>query len=123
MLHKATSYVSGCRRCQDGDGRHGCPPRCAWARVFARITEVASRDLLNFLPATGRTYLLSSTTSVNHRGPPSLPRAELGTNGLTGWDHACLEMSRFPAFWAPEMPENVLASVQLTTFAVSGVAR
>src|SRR5208337_4242645 len=91
--------------------------------VFARITEVASRDLLNFLPATGRTYLLSSTTSVNHRGPPSLTRAELGTNGLTGWDHACLEMSIFPAFWAPEMPENVLASVQLTTFAVSGVAR
>jgi hypothetical protein len=27
-----------------------------------------------------------------------LPRAELGTNGLTGWDHACLEMSRFLAF-------------------------
>ncbi|HKM55772.1 MAG TPA: hypothetical protein VJY33_20370 [Isosphaeraceae bacterium] len=66
--------------------------------VFARITEVASRDLLNFLPATGRTYLLSSTTSVNHRGPPSLTRAELGTNGLTGWDHACLEMFRFPEF-------------------------
>src|SRR5271165_7672396 len=39
--------------------------------------------------------------SVNRRGPPSLPRAELGTNGLTGWDHACLEMSRFPAFWTP----------------------
>jgi hypothetical protein len=60
--------------------------------VLARITDVASRDLLNFLPATGRTYLLSSTTSVNHRGPPSLTRAELDTNGLTGWGRACREM-------------------------------
>jgi len=50
-----------------------------------------------FLPA----YLLSSTTSVNRRLPPSLPRAERGTNGRTVWDHACLEMSRFPAFWPP----------------------
>ena len=94
-----------------------------WARVFARITDVPSCDLLNFLPATGRTYLFSSTTSVNHRSPPSLTYAELGIDGLTGWDHACLEMSRFLAFWAPEMPENLLVSVQLTTFVVSGVAR
>ena len=43
---------------------------------------------------------------------------QLGTNGLTGWDRACLEMSRFLAFWAPEMPENPLVSVQLTTFVV-----
>ena len=50
-------------------------------------------------------------------------RAELGTNGLIGWDHACLEMSRFPAFWTPKMPENPLVSVQLTTIAVSGVGR
>jgi len=40
-------------------------------------------------------------------------RAEPGANGLTGWYHACLEMSRFPAFWTPEMPENPLVSVQL----------
>jgi len=52
-----------------------------------------------------------------------MPRAELGTNGLTGWYHACLEMSRFPAFWVPEMPENPLVSVPFTTFVVSGVAR
>ena len=60
---------------------------------------------------------------MNRRGSPSLPRAELGIDGLTGWDHACLEMSRFLAFWAPEMPENLLVSVQLTTFVVSGVTR
>ena len=93
------------------------------ARVLARGADVPSCDLLNFLPATGRTYLLSSTTSVNHRGPPSMTRAELDTNGLTGWDHACLEMSRFLAFWTPTVPENPLVSVQLTTFMFSGVAR
>ena len=54
--------------------------------VLAPIADVASRDLLNFLPATGRTYLLSSTTSVNHQGPPSTPRAEPGINGLTSWN-------------------------------------
>jgi len=52
-----------------------------------------------------------------------MPRAKLDTNGLTGWDRACLEMSRFLAFWAPEMPENPLVSVQLTTFVVRIVAR
>src|SRR5271157_1507778 len=57
------------------------------------------------------------------RGEARSPIAELGIHGLTGWDHACLEMSRFLAFWAPEMPENLLVSVQLTTFVVSGVTR
>ena len=51
-----------------------------------------------------------------------MPRAELGTNGLTDWDHACLEMSRFPAFWPPALPENPLVSVPLITFVVSGGA-
>ena len=68
------------------------PAPLAWARVLARITDVASRDLLNFLPATGRTYLLSSTTSVESPGSAVADCAELGINGLTGWDHACLEM-------------------------------
>ena len=74
------NYDSGCPRCQDGDGRHGCPPRCAWARVLARVADVASCDLLDFIEATGRACSLS-TTSVNRRGPPSLPRAELGIQG------------------------------------------
>jgi len=52
-----------------------------------------------------------------------LPRAELGTKGLTDWDRACLEMSRFPAFGPPAVPENPLVSVPLTTFVVSDVAR
>jgi hypothetical protein len=44
-------------------------------------------------------------------------------NGLTGWDHACLEMSRFPAFWQPKMPENRLASVRFPTFVFRGATR
>ncbi|MGA2704221.1 MAG: hypothetical protein ABSH35_24385 [Isosphaeraceae bacterium] len=73
------------------DARMATAARAA-SVVLARITDVASRDLLNLLPATGRTYLLSSATAVNHRRPPSLTRAELGTNGLTGWGRACREM-------------------------------
>jgi len=60
---------------------------------------------------------------VNRRGLPSLPRAELSTNGLTGWDHACLEMSRFPAFWPSGMLGNPLVFVRLTTFVVRSVVR
>src|SRR5271157_4744954 len=86
-----------CPRCQDGAGRHGCPPRCAWARVLARVADVASSELLGFIQATG-SHCSLATTSVNLRGPPPMPHAEPGTNGLTGWYHACLEMSRFPEF-------------------------
>jgi len=46
--------------------------------VLARVADVASSDLLDFIHATGRDGSLS-TTSVNRRGPPSMPRAELGT--------------------------------------------
>src|SRR5271157_2532039 len=48
--------------------------------VLARVADVASCDLLDFIEATGRACSLS-TTSVNRRGPPSLPRAELGIQG------------------------------------------
>jgi hypothetical protein len=60
---------------------------------------------------------------VNRQVPPSMPRTEPSINGLTSWDHACLEMFRFLAFWAPEMPENPLASVQFTTFVFRIVVR
>jgi hypothetical protein len=49
--------------------------------VLARVADVASFDLLDFIEATGRNCSLS-TTSVDRRGPPSMPRAELGINGL-----------------------------------------
>jgi len=51
---------------------------------LARVADVASCGLLDFIEATGRDHWLG-TTAVNRRGPPSLTRAELGTNGLTGW--------------------------------------
>ena len=41
--------------------------------VLARVADVASCDLLDFIGATGRDCSLS-TTSVNRRGPPSMPR-------------------------------------------------
>ena len=37
---------------------------------------------------------LSVTTSVDRRGPPSMPRAELGIHGLNRYAVNCLEMSR-----------------------------
>ncbi len=49
--------------------------------VLARVADVASCDLLDFIEATGRDCSLS-TTSVNRRCPPSMPRAVLGINGL-----------------------------------------
>ena len=52
--------------------------------VLARVADVASRDLLNLLPATGRECSLSNS-SVNRRGPPLVPRAELGIHGLKSW--------------------------------------
>jgi len=44
--------------------------------ILARVADVASSDLLDFIEATGRDCSLS-TTSVNRPGPPSMPRAEL----------------------------------------------
>ncbi|MGC1718472.1 MAG: hypothetical protein WA746_05760, partial [Isosphaeraceae bacterium] len=49
--------------------------------VLARVADVASCDLLDFIEAPLRDCSLS-TTSVNRRGPPPLPRAELGIHGL-----------------------------------------
>jgi hypothetical protein len=49
--------------------------------VLARVADVASCELLDFIEATGRGCSLS-TTSVNRRGPPSVPRAKLSINGL-----------------------------------------
>ena len=40
--------------------------------VLARVADVASSDLLDFIQATGRDCSLS-TTSVDRRGPPSMP--------------------------------------------------
>ena len=48
--------------------------------VLARVADVASSDLLDFIHATSRDGSLS-TTSVNRRDPPSMPRAELVTAG------------------------------------------
>src|SRR5271157_1681143 len=45
--------------------------------VSARVADDMSCDLLDFIEATGRDCSLS-TTSVNRRGPPSMPRADLG---------------------------------------------
>ncbi|HMF38825.1 MAG TPA: hypothetical protein VKF17_19475 [Isosphaeraceae bacterium] len=52
--------------------------------VFARVADVAPCNLLNFIPAAGGDCSLS-TTSVNRRVPPSMPRAELGIHGLKSW--------------------------------------
>jgi len=49
--------------------------------VLTRVADVASSDLLDFIEATGRDCSVS-TTSVNRGGPPSVPRAGLGINGL-----------------------------------------
>ncbi|MGA7501380.1 MAG: hypothetical protein WBX00_32000 [Isosphaeraceae bacterium] len=49
--------------------------------VLDRVADVASCDLLDFIEAPLRDCSLS-TTSVNRRGPPSMPRAELGIHGL-----------------------------------------
>ncbi len=54
--------------------------------------NVASCDLLDFIEATGRDCSLS-TTSVNRRGSPTLPRAELGINGLKARAATGLEKS------------------------------
>src|SRR5208337_376210 len=43
-------------------------------------------------PATGRDCS-PSATSVNHRGPPSMSRAELGIHGLKAGAATCLEKS------------------------------
>jgi len=45
-----------------------------------------------------------STIAVNRRGPPLLPRAELGILGLFRWTVKCLEMSRKPGFYAAKTP-------------------
>ena len=44
-------------------------------QVLARVADVASSDLLDFIEATCSDCSLS-TTSVNRRGLPSMPRAE-----------------------------------------------
>jgi len=51
------------------------PAAMAANEVSARVADVASADLLDFFYATGRDCSLS-TTSVDRRGPPSMPRAE-----------------------------------------------
>ena len=52
-------------------------------------------------PATGRDCS-SSTTLVNHRGPPSMSCAELGVHGLNRWPVKCREMLRNAEFAQPE---------------------
>ena len=51
------------------------------------LAEDGDRETLRE-PATGRDCSLS-TTSVNRRGPPSLPRAEPGLHGLNRWTVKC----------------------------------
>ena len=46
-------------------------------RFLARVADVASFDLLDFIEATGRDCSLS-TTSVDRRGPPSMPAHRAG---------------------------------------------
>ncbi len=43
--------------------------------VMDRVADIATCDLLDFIKATGSNYSLS-TTSVNRRGPLSMPRVE-----------------------------------------------
>ncbi len=54
------------------------------------------RPLACHLHTTGRPNADSSfgTTSVDRRGPPSMPRAELGIHGLNRWLVKCIEMSK-----------------------------
>ena len=63
------------------DARMATAAMAANARFWPESQNVASCDLLDFIEATGRDCSLS-TTSVDRRGPPSMPRAELGINGL-----------------------------------------
>ena len=59
--------------------------------------------------ATGRDCTLS-TTSVNRRGPPSMPRAELGTALPTRRESTCYDMLRFPVspeVWRASFSEQV----------------
>ena len=57
----------------------------------ARCADTGSCELFCFFHATGRACS-SGTPSVDRRGPPALPRAELGINGLTSWER---NLSRF----------------------------
>ena len=78
--------------------RAALDPRMATAataanEVLARVADVASCDLLDFLPATGRECPLSNA-AVNRRGPPSMPRAELVTALPTRRGSTCYEKLR-----------------------------
>src|SRR5208337_2991533 len=74
----------------------------------------------NFSPAQGSTpagppnRLLEtlSTIAVNHRGPPPLPRAELGIYGLNRWTVKCLELSRKRGIQTDKTPR---ASTEVVT--------
>ena len=67
--------------------------------VLARVANLASSDLLDFIEASDRGCSLS-TTSVDRRGPQSC-RAELGKNGLKSLGR---DWERKREFRQPSMP-------------------
>jgi len=71
---------------------------------------------------------LLSTTSVNHRGPPSLPRAELGVHGLNRWTVKCWDLLKTGMVqkqvttqgWLMSTPEGDAPDPTLTRWGLAG---
>jgi len=82
MLHK--SYIFGLPSMPGWRRPPWLPAPLRVGPRFGPRCRCLPCDRLNFLPATGRDCSLS-TTSLNRRGLPSMPPAELGINGPKSW--------------------------------------
>src|SRR5271157_2239479 len=89
---------SGSHQRPRGDGRHGCHE--VLARVSGGAPPISGTKVTwlapNVLLATVLPPHASRFTPHDRRGPPSMPRAELGTALPTRQGSICYEMLRFP---------------------------
>src|SRR5208337_5078219 len=98
------SYLDGVDHIIACSGRRRAGTRPRWREPFVDVVGAreSARDQRPFRSPGdwGSTHagppnrLLEtlSTIAVNHRGPPPLPRAELGIHGLNRWTVNCMEM-------------------------------